>query len=813
MARRATSLAVVIGVAASASMAMHAADQTTPGTSPMPVASHQPAPPALHRALLDEYCVACHNQRSKTAGLAFDALDLAEVDAHAPVWEKTIRKVRAGMMPPPGRRRPSPAATEALASWLERTLDEAAARAPNPGRVGLRRLNRFEYGNAVEDLLGIRVDVNALLPKDEEADGFDNVATALRVSPSFLDQYISAARLVGIRAMGNPAPKPASAMYRPARGADQSRRVEGLPPGTRGGLLAEHLFPADGEYRFNVAGLAFAFYMRGLEYQHTVVLTIDGVRIFEGQIGGEEDLKAIDQQQAPAVGAVNARFQNITARVTAGPHEVGVTFVARGYAESDELLYSFRPGVGEDRIARIAGLEIVGPFSPGGVSDTPSRRRIFVCRPSPSATAAVERACATRIVSSLARRAYRRPIGDADLAAPLSFFDEGRAGADFDAGIQNALTAILASPKFLFRAERVPESVAAGSVHRVDDLELASRLSFFLAGRHPDDELIDVAVSGTLQSPSTLDQQVRRLLRAPAARAVATNFAVQWLKLRAIDDVEPDGVQFPSFDATLREAFKREAELFVSSIVAEDRSVVELLTADHTYVNERLALHYGLPQVRGEAFQRVTLSDPNRRGLLGKGAVLMATSYGNRTAPVIRGAWILETLIGTPPAPPPPDVEGFKENEPGKKARTVREILEEHRRNPACNSCHAVLDPLGFALENFDAIGAWRTVDRFAGAPVDASGQLIDGTTLNGPADLARALAAKPAQFVQTFTEKLMTYALGRTIEAHDMPAVRKIVRDAAPDGYKWSAIVMGIVRSVPFQMRKSASDTEAEGR
>ncbi len=746
----------------------------------------------------------CHNQRAKIGGLALDTIDLTKPGEHAEVLEKAIRKLRGGLMPPPGTKRPDPAAVEAFVSSLERSLDQAAAVHPNPGRVALHRLNRAEYANAIEDLFGLHIDASALLPRDDEADGFDNVASALTVSPSFLDQYISAARVVSGRVLGNPSARPASATYRPARGADQTIRVDGLPLGTRGGLLVEHLFPADGDYKLNVAGLAAAGYVRGMEYGHTLVVTIDGLKVFQGHIGGEDDLKAIDQQQASAVAAINGRFQNIPVTVKAGPHKLGVTFVARTYAESDEVLHSFRPGLGEERIPKVASLEVVGPFTTAGVSDTPSRQRIFVCRP---ANPIEELPCATRILSTVARRAFRRPVTDQDLAAPVAFFKTARAMGDFDAGIQEALPAILASPKFLYRAERAPANLAPGAIHRITDLDLASRLSFFLVGRSPDDELLGVAEKGRLADPKVVETQVRRLLADPRSKSLVTNFAFQWLKVRGLDDIDPDAVLFPNFDDSLREAFRREIELFVDSILREDRNVLDLLTADHTFVNERLALHYGIPNVRGDRFRRVTLTDSNRWGLLGKGGVLMTTSYANRTAPVIRGAWVLENILGTPPAAPPPDVEGFKENKEGEKAHTVREIMEQHRAKPSCNACHGVMDPLGFALENFDAIGEWRSQDRFAGTAIDASGQLIDGTAVSGPIDLRKALMRRPEQFVQTMTEKLMTYALGRSVEYYDMPAVRQIVRDAARDNYRFSSIVMGIVRSAPFQMRKTAGE------
>jgi mono/diheme cytochrome c family protein len=755
--------------------------------------------PLAPRALLDTYCVTCHNQRMKTAGVTFDTVDLAKLPDHADLWEKTVRKLRGGMMPPPGVRRPDPASVDAMVSWLEQSLDEAAAARPNPGRVALHRLNRAEYAAAIDDLLGLKIDASALLPKDDEVEGFDNVASVLTVSPSFLDQYISAARVVSARAIGNPTARPGSMTYRPARGTDQSARVDGLPLGTRGGLLVEHLFPADGDYKLNIPNMAIAGYVRGMEYRHTLIVTIDGVKVFENAIGGEEDIKAIDQQQAPAVAAINARFLDIPIKVTAGPHKVGVAFIARTFAESDDILHSFKPSAGEDRIPRIGSLEIQGPFNPTGVSNTPSRSRVFVCRPK---NAGDEPSCAKTILSSLARKAYRRPITDADLEAPLAFYSAARGLSDFDTAIRDALPTILASPKFLYRAERSPVGLAAGSAHRIGDIELASRLSYFLIGRGPDEELLTVAERGTLTTPRVLDAQVRRLLADPRAETLVSNFAFQWLKMRALDEIDPDPIIFPNFDDSLRAAFRREMELFVGSILREDRSVLDLLTANHTFVNERLALHYGVPDVRGDRFRRITLTDENRWGLLGKGAVLLTTSYANRTAPVLRGAWILENILGTPPAAPPPDVEAFPENKDGEKARSVREIMEMHRAKPSCNACHGVMDPLGFALENFDAIGEWRSVDRYAGTAIDASGSLIDGTAVRNPADLRAALIQRPEQFVQTLTERLMTYALGRTVEYYDMPTVRRIVREAARDKYRFSSIVMGIVKSDPFRMR-----------
>ena len=541
-----------------------------------PVASSK----SPERAMLDQYCVTCHNQRAKTANLTLDTMDLAQLSTHADVWEKVVRKLRGGLMPPPGLPRPDPAAVTRFVSWLERSLDEAAAADPNPGRVALHRLNRTEYARAIEELLALRIDATAFLPQDDEADGFDNVASVLKVSPSFLDQYISAARIVSTRAIGSAAPRPASAVYRPARGTDQGLHVDGLPLGTRGGLLTEHLFPADGDYQLTITGLAGAGYVRGMEYRHTLVATIDGVKVFEGQIGGEEDLKAIDQKQAPAVAAINGRFQNIPVTVTAGPHTIGVTFVARSYAESDDVLYAFAPGGGEDRIPRVGSLEVVGPFNPSGISETPSRQRIFVCTP---ASADAELPCATKIFSTLARRAFRRPVTERDLEAPLAFYKSARAAGTFDVAIRDGLTTILASPKFLFRAERVPDNVAPGAIYRISDIDLASRLAFFLSGGLPDDQLLNLAEQRKLADPKVLEAEVRRLLAAPSSNALVTSFAFQWLRVRSIDNIDPDAIVFPNFDNGLRDAFKREIELFVQSVLREDRSVLDLLTADFTY--------------------------------------------------------------------------------------------------------------------------------------------------------------------------------------------------------------------------------------
>jgi mono/diheme cytochrome c family protein len=766
--------------------------------------------PSEHQALINQYCVTCHNQRAKTAGLTFDTMNLGDVGRDAKIWEEAVRKLRGGMMPPPGARQPERAAVKSFVSWLETTLDRAGAEQPGPGHVALHRMNRTEYANAVEEIFGFHVASAALLPEDDISDGFDNIASVLKVSPSFLDQYISAARAVTAQAMGNSSARPVGQVYR-ASNADQSVYIEGQPLGTRGGMLIEHTFPADGEYVFDIGNLATAGYVLNMDFRHRVILTIDGLKVFEASLGGEPDLKAIDQQQAPAVESINARFKKIKIGVKAGVHKVGVTFVARSFGESDAVLEPFAPGGGVDRIPRISQLQITGPYSPSGVSDTPSRQRVLICTPAPAAGGSDELACATKILRNIARQAYRRPVTDEDLASPLSFFKSARATGSFDAGIESALTLILSSPKFLYRTEEVPGNARPGETFPINDLELASRLSFFLWSQGPDEELLETATSGKLRSPGALEKQMRRLLSDPKSHALAENFAFQWLNLRAIREFAPDPVIFPNFDDSLKTGFERELDLFIGSIIDEDRNVMDLLTADHTFVNEKLALHYGIPNVRGDRFRRVTLSDPNRFGLLGKGGVLMVTSYPNRTAAVLRGAWILERVLGTPPAAPPPDVEAFKENVEGEKALTVRERMEAHRENPSCKSCHIVMDPLGFALENFDALGAWRATDRYSGTAIDAAGQLVDGTRVNNPAELRRALSANPEQFVQTLTERLLMYALGRSVEYHDMPLVRKIVRDSARNGYRFSSIVKGIVDSAPFQQAQVARSARAE--
>jgi len=762
--------------------------------------------PDKHWQMLGTYCEKCHNATDWTGGVAFDTMQPEGIPADAKVWEAAMVKLRGRMMPPPGEKQPDPATIDSFVSWMEGNLDTAAAAAPDPGYVSLHRLNRTEYARAVEQLTGARVDVSQLLPKDTKSDGFDNVANVLKVSPTFLDQYISAARFVAAQAIGNPQAPKAIATFR-AGPREQAFHIEGLPLGTRGGMLVEYNFPADGSYEFNLNVFGGVGYIGGLDSPHHVVFTIDDQKVFEQTIGGPQDLKAMDQHPNETNIELRGRFQHIRAQVTAGPHRLGAAFVERSLAESDDWLQSFNPRGGMDRIPRIGGLELAGPTHPTGITDTPSRRKIFVCYPKSEAE---EPACAREILTSLARYAYRRPVTDEDLRAPLHFFAVGRAGKSFDAGIENALVAILSSPKFLYRLESVPSNTKVGMSYRISDLELASRLSFFLWSEGPDEQLLRLAAADKLHEPATLAGEVRRMLLDARSKSLVTNFAFQWLQVDGMDKIEPDPIVYPYFDEDLRTAFRREMELFVDSILRQDRDVRELMTADYTFVNERLALHYGIPNVRGSEFRRVQLTDSHRFGLLGKGAILMGTSYANRTAPVLRGAWILETVTGTPPHAPPPAVPPLKENVVGAQAQTIRQRMEQHRTLASCKACHGIMDPLGMALENFDAMGHWQSKDMDTGVPIDASGALADGTPVKGPDDLRKALMARPDQFVQTLTEKLMTFALGRTLEYHDMPQVRAIVRDAAREDDRFSAIVLGIVASPQFQMKRLPAGDDA---
>ena len=752
---------------------------------------------------LETYCMDCHNFEDYAGGVDFSFFGSGDVGAESEIFERVLKKMRGSVMPPPSQDQPSVEQRWAFIHSLENALDAHAQEHPEPGRIGLHRLNRTEYVNAIYDITGLQLDTELVLPKDDNSDGFDTVANVLKISPSFLDQYISAARTVANDSVGDRDPRNALTVY----GMDLSNQgghVDGLPLGTRGGVLVEHVFPVDGEYAFNIEGMASAGYVMGMEYEHTLVLTIDGEKVFERNIGGGEDFRMLDQEQAPAVAEINGRFRDLRFQLSSGVHEIGVAFIARSFTEGDEFLHSLSTNKGMGRIAMARALGIQGPITASGEVNTPARNKVMICEP---ADASEELACAKTILSNLAKQAYRRSLNDEDMEAPLRFFVEARESGSFDDGIKNAMMAIFTSPKFLFRTEVAPEGLAAHELFEISDLELASRLSFFLWSTPPDIELIDAAESGELKTPQGLDKQVARMLASPKAKALVENFVFQWLRLRDLENVDPDPEIYPNYNVGLLEAFKQEVTLFVDSVIAEDKSIHELVTADYTYLNEDLALHYGIADVKGDQFRRVTLKQEERFGLLGTGAVLMVTSYANRTTPVIRGAYILENFQGVPPANPPPNVEAFPETEEGAAvALTVRERLEVHRDNPACAGCHDVMDPLGLALENFNAIGEWRERDSDAGnALIDSSGQLADGSPLKGINELRNALVARPEQFAQIFTEKMFTYALGRVAEHKDMPAVRKIVHDSGSQDYSFSSIVTGIINSEQFRQATTA--------
>ncbi len=763
------------------------------------------APPdaaAPYRAVIDKYCVTCHNQRLKTAGLMLDTVDLSKIPGNAETLEKVVRKLRAGAMPPPGAVRPDPATYHGLISWLERQLDSAAAAHPDPGRPVLHRLNRAEYGNAIRDLLALDVDPASLLPPDDSAYGFDNISDALGLSPSLQEHYLSAAVRIGALAVGDPDVSAGSETYRIRQDLSQDQHIEGMPLGTIGGTLVRHNFPLDGEYVFQAKLYRTNLdIVRGLEFPHQVEFTVDGERIHVVSIGGNDDLASLFNKPTDTGDAVDARLR-VRVPVKAGPHVVTAAFVQEPeVAEPLRLQPFLRSSVDNfDWSGRphLQTLAITGPFNPTGPGDTPSRRRIFVCHP---VNPAAEEPCAKQIVSSLARRAYRQPLTAADLQLLMSFYQTSRKSGTFEAGIEMALQRILASPKFIFRIERDPENVPAGTAYRISDVELASRLSFFLWSSIPDDELLKVASEGKLKDPPVLDREVRRMLADPRSQALVSNFAGQWLHLRNVRSLLPNSDEFPDFDDNLRQSMQQETELLFESIMREDRSVLDLMTADYTFLNERLARHYGIPDIYGSRFRRVTITDEARKGLLGQGSILAVTSHADRTSPVVRGKWILENILGMPVPPPPPDVPPLKENQEGQKPRTMREQMAEHRANPVCASCHKAMDPIGFALENFDAVGAWRTEE--AGVRIDASGELADGTKVDGVVTLRQALISRPEVFAGTVTEKLMTYALGRGIDYRDMPAVRSVLLDAARGDYRFSTLILGIVHSTPFQMRR----------
>ena len=801
-----------------------------------PAGAAPDAATGAHEQTVRDYCVGCHNNRARTGGLSLEGADLAAVPQHAELWEGVVRKLRLGVMPPQGARRPDRAVLDGLAASLERTLNAAAAARPDPGRPALHRLNRAEYANAVRDLLGLDVDVTALLPPDTAAFGFDNVADAQGSSPALLQAYLSAARRISAVASADRRLTAGSHTYTVRQDRSQGHELDGMPLGTVGGLRATHTFPLDGEYEFQVrmwrTNLSA---IRGLEYSHEVELSLDGARLLLATIGGRDDLVALQRNPTATSDAIETQRLRVRVRVLAGQRALVATLLDEApanlqAARLQPFIRDFDNPFGAERAPHVQSITVTGPFNATGAA-SPASPRLFLCRPaaaageeppaSAKATArsrrssqeitASEDGCVRRIAGSLGRRAFRRPLSATETAALLDTYRRERASGSFDTGVEAVLRRILASPSFVFRPEAEPAGASPGSAYAVSGYELASRLSFFLWSSIPDDELLRAAGAGELKRPAAVADQVRRMLADPKARALTDNFASQWLYLRNLRGIQPNSDLFPDFDDNLREAMRTEAELFFASLVAEDRSVLDLLTADDTFVNERLAKHYGVAAVTGARFQRVRVADA-RRGLLGKGAILLATSHATTTSPVLRGKWILDNILGSPPPAPPPDVPALAANDPV-APRTMREQLERHRASPTCAACHKLMDPIGFALENFDAVGAWRAASE-SGARLDTRDVLADGTPVDGVDGLRAALAARPDVFVRTFVEKLITYALGRGLTAADMPAVRAIVRDARPGGYRFSAITQGIVRSVPFRMRTTTrADAALETR
>ena len=730
------------------------------------------------RAVLDKFCVTCHNARLRTAGLQLDTADVDHPEGNAAVWEKVLHKLRTREMPPPGAPHPDSVTYDSLANYLENALDQAAETRLNPGRPAVYRLNRFQYANAIRDLTGLDIDSASLLPADDSGYGFDNIGDVLTVSPMLLEKYLSAAGKISRLAVGDPSLSPTSSEYQIPPATVQSERESGdLPIGSRGGIAVRHHFPLDAEYviKVRLQRGKDATTIVGISEERQLDIRLDGARLKLFTVGGKS-------------GEVDDALE-VRIPVKAGPHLVASTFL-KDTVKPEGVLdtagnQAFFEGVGS--------VSIAGPYAAKGPGDTPSRRRIFVCRPQGPAD---EEACARKIITTLARRAYRRPINKDEITALMIPYQSARKTGSFEEGVRLALQRILVSPDFLFRVETDPRKAISGSAYRVSDVELASRLSSFLWSSIPDDELLGLAERGKLKEPAVLEQQVRRMLADFRANTLVSNFVGQWLYLRNIETVLPDPSAFPDFDENLRVALAGETRLFFESMLREDRSLLDLLRADYTFLNERLARHYGIPGIHGSELRRVTLMNEERKGLLGQGSVLTVTSYPNRTSPTLRGKWLLENLLGSPPPPPPPDVPSLKEDKDA-SLLTMRQRMAQHQATPVCSSCHSRMDPLGFALENFDGLGRWR-------AGVDSSGILPDGTKIDGPAGLRNVLLSKKEQFVTTATDRLLTYALGRGVEAFDMPAIRKIVRDSAGGDYRWSSLIMGVVKSVPFQMRRA---------
>jgi mono/diheme cytochrome c family protein len=782
-----------------------AAGAVLPAVTQQPSAGATPAS-AAHRDVVNRYCLSCHNDRLKRGGLALDTVAAHDVGQNPDVWEKVLRKVRARQMPPIGLPRPDEATYEAVIASLETWLDRAAAANPNPGRTAtLRRLTRTEYQNAIRDLLALEVDAASLLPADESSYGFDNV-TVGDLPPTLLDRYVSAAEKISRVAVGRPSRSPGGDTIRIQADVTQEEHRDGLPIGTRGGAVIRYTFPMDGEYEIQIRlARDRNEHVEGLNEPHDLELMLDRVRVQSFTVKPPQREEGFSEDYQPNHDTVDQHLK-MRVPVKAGPHAVGVAFLKKPSALLETARQPYQAHFNFYRHPRIQpavySISIIGPYAATGAGETPSRRRIFGSRP---ANPGDEEGSAKRILSALMRRAYRRPVTDADLQGPLELFRNARAEEgpeNFEAGIELALAAVLVSPEFLFRVEHDPAGIPPNTVSRISNLELASRLSFFLWSSIPDDELLDAAVAGKLHEPAVLERHVRRMLADTRSRALVSNFASQWLHLRNLAAITPDMRLFPDFDDNLRQAFRQETELFFESILREDRSALDLLRADYTFVNERLAKHYGIPHVYGDRFRRITLDrDSKRGGILRHGSILTVTSYATRTSPVIRGKWVLENILGVPPPPPLPDVPALKDNTVDGNL-SVRKRLAEHRTNPTCAACHNLMDPVGLSLENFDAVGRWRTVE--GGAPIDASGGLPDGSTFADVHGLEQALLKRPEIFVGTFAEKLLTYALGRGVESYDAPSIRAIVRESRQQNFRVSSLILGIVKSTPFQMRTS---------
>jgi mono/diheme cytochrome c family protein len=796
-----------------ASLALLQTNAQTSGGSPPATKLDQ------YQEMLTTYCIECHNPTVKSGGLSLEGLDLQNAANNADIWEKAVRKLRGRLMPPPGNAQPQQKDIDSFVAWMENTLD-SHAKGPKAGYVPIQRLNRTEYAASVKTLVGVDVSAKDVLPQDIQVGGFDNIAAALSVSPAFLDQYVTAARQVAKIAVGTNT-KVANVKYLISAAQNND---DPLPPGTRGGVRFKHNFPADGEYRINVLDLSVGLYTSTMENQSTLVIMLDGKIVFRKPIGGSADQALADRKGAAGRAEIMERFNKIPVQVQAGVRDVVVAFIDRSHVETDEnvanpnssggLNGTLAFGQGSNRMPRLVdGIEILGPYNPTGISKTPSRALIFVCDPK----TAGEPACAKQITETLARRAFRRPVTADDVAQIMPFYQAGREnGGSFDQGIEQVVAAVLASPEFLYRAIRGPKGANQNAEFALTDLELASRLSYLLWNTGPDDELLALAAAGGLTKPGAMEKmekQVRRMMADPKASSLVSSFAMKWLNLADLDAVQPNPTLFPGFNDQLRHDFSTEAQEFIGSILLEDHSVIDLLTANYTFLNERLARHYGISGVVGNQFRKVTVTQKERWGLTGKGAVLLRTSYGDRTSPVLRGAWVLDKLMGTPPSPPPPNVATNLDQVAGDVPKTIRARLEQHRSKPICMQCHGVIDPVGLPLENFDAIGQWRTADRQANnAPIDASTVMPNGVPLNGPVELREQLAIHPAMFAQAMTEKLLMYALNRDLEYFDMPQVRAVVRGAAKDNYKFSSIVLGIVNTDAFRKQGPAAAPKQNG-